>query len=175
LLVSLEKAREKKKRPPVQTQQVMQTTEVAADVDADRAGEAEEVRVQILHAAPVGARKAVRGDEVRMNYEGTLPDNQGKKFDAGDIDFVIGDGTMLRGFDVGVCGMAVGETRLMQIPPKMGYGKKGKRGRVPSNANLLFRVIMLDAGIDWESKAKSNITAQQREAAKRRGKKRRPP
>lgn len=166
----------------------MQTTEVAADVDADRAGEAEEVRVQtgwlaraggvkvqILHAAPVGARKAVRGDEVRMNYEGTLPDNQGKKFDAGDIDFVIGDGTMLRGFDVGVCGMAVGETRLMQIPPKMGYGKKGKRGRVPSNANLLFRVIMLDAGIDWESKAKSNITAQQREAAKRRGKKRRPP
>jgi len=69
---------------------------------------------------------AQEGDFVEVHYIGTLDD--GTEFDASrprgaPLDFVIGSGAMIAGFDEGVRGMAVGETRTIRIEPADAYGE----------------------------------------------------
>merc|ERR1712151_923561 len=92
-------------------------------------------------------------------------------FDRGDIDFILGDGSMVAGFDRGVFGMRVGERRLIYVPSKLGYGKKGKKPRIPPHADLWFDVSLTSAGCDWTDMRMSAMTANRREAKKRRNKK----
>merc|ERR1712039_379936 len=118
------------------------------------------------------------GHVVRLMYEGRLPAKNGKRFDAGQIDFVLGDGSMVPGFDIGVRGMAVGESRLIRIPWRMGYGKKGKKPKVPPCSDLEFSVVLTHSGIDWgtsqDLKDRTAVSKQRREAMRRRGRKPRP-
>ncbi len=51
---------------------------------------------------------------------------------------------MIEGWDKGVAGMKVGGTRVLTIPPAMGYGSRGAGGVIPPNATLLFEVELLD-------------------------------
>lgn len=65
------------------------------------------------------------GDSVKVHYVGTLED--GTVFDSSrdreaTLDFQVGTGQMIPGFDTGVVGMAVGETKNLMIPPEQGYG-----------------------------------------------------
>lgn len=131
------------------------------------------ITTEVMRAAEPGARVAAKGDVVKLLYEGRLPGKKDKSFDKGDIDFVLGDGSMVVGFDCGVAGMAVGERRVIFIPSKFGYGKKGKKPKVPPNSDLVFDVILTYAGCDWTdmTRAHANMSVQRREAAKRRGKK----
>ncbi len=69
---------------------------------------------------------AQEGDQVEVHYIGTLDD--GSEFDASrprgaPLDFVIGSGAMIAGFDAGVRGMAVGETKTIRIEPADAYGE----------------------------------------------------
>lgn len=69
---------------------------------------------------------AQEGDAVAVHYIGTLDD--GTEFDASrprgsTLDFVIGTGSMIAGFDEGVRGMAEGETRTVRIEPADAYGE----------------------------------------------------
>ena len=65
-----------------------------------------------------------KGDLVRVNYKGTLPN--GAVFDSterhGPLEFRIGDGTIIPGFEQGVIGMEVGEKRNVIVAPEEGYG-----------------------------------------------------
>mmetsp|Transcript_1123 Transcript_1123/g.2472 ORF Transcript_1123/g.2472 Transcript_1123/m.2472 type:complete len:278 (-) Transcript_1123:470-1303(-) len=133
------------------------------------------VVIETTRAAPPGAKKAVTGDVVKLLYEGKLPLKEMKTFDKGDIDFVLGDGSMVVGFERGVNGMLVGERRTIYIPAKFGYGKKGKKPKVPPNSDLVFDVILTSAGTDWTDMTFKNMSVQRREKAKRRGKKPRRP
>ncbi len=68
---------------------------------------------------------AQEGDSVAVHYVGTLDD--GTEFDASrprgaTLDFVIGSGGMIAGFDQGVRGMAVGEVKTIRIEPADAYG-----------------------------------------------------
>jgi len=68
---------------------------------------------------------AQEGDSVAVHYIGTLDD--GSEFDASrprgaTLDFVIGSGSMIAGFDEGVRGMTEGEVRTIRIEPADGYG-----------------------------------------------------
>ena len=81
--------------------------------------------------------------KVRVQYEGRLQ-STGKIFDAGQIDFRIGKGTVIKGWDVGVVGMRKGGKRRLTIPAPMGYGKHGS-GSIPANATLLFDVELVSA------------------------------
>jgi len=70
--------------------------------------------------------KAQHGDTVRVHYKGTL--NDGTMFDESPkdspLEFVIGKGQLLRGFEEGVIGLAVGESQTIHIPMKDGYGMR---------------------------------------------------
>ena len=50
---------------------------------------------------------------------------------------------MIPGWDKGFEGMKVGGTRVLTIPPQMGYGAGGAGGVIPPNATLVFEVELL--------------------------------
>ena len=61
------------------------------------------------------------------------------------IAFRLGAGEVIKGWDVGCAGMAVGERRQLFIPAKLGYGKRGAPPDIPPNADLNFSVELLKA------------------------------
>ena len=67
---------------------------------------------------------AEAGDHVYVHYTGTFPD--GKIFDSSvgkePLDFIIGAGQMIKGFDKAVVGMKIGESKVVTIPPEDAYG-----------------------------------------------------
>lgn len=94
--------------------------------------------------------KAGSGDEFRsgrvgvINYEGKLDD--GTVFDStknkGAAQFTFGGGGLIRGWEMAVPGMKVGEVRKIVIPPAMGYGDKDM-GDIPPNSTLTFEVELV--------------------------------
>lgn len=68
------------------------------------------------------------GDTVRVHYHGRLTD--GTTFDSSDgrdpLEFQVGSGQVIKGFDDGVTGMAVGEKRTINIPVDEAYGAKNE-------------------------------------------------
>ena len=72
------------------------------------------------------AQTVKNGDKIRVHYTGTL--NNGEMFDSSiknnrpPLEFTVGAGQMIKGFDKGVVGMAVGETRMLKLLPEEAYG-----------------------------------------------------
>lgn len=85
------------------------------------------------------------GDTVRVHYTGVLLD--GTVFDSsesrGPAEFPIGLGRLIRGWDLLIPQMKVGETREFVLPPELAYGDRGT-GPIPGGAYLYFRVQLLD-------------------------------
>ncbi|GAB1195120.1 peptidylprolyl isomerase fpr4 [Aspergillus pseudonomiae] len=88
---------------------------------------------------------AKAGNTVAMRYIGKLED--GKVFDANKkgkpFSFKLGKGEVIKGWDIGVAGMAVGGERRISIPPHLAYGKKALPG-IPGNSKLIFDVKLLE-------------------------------
>eukprot|EP00943_MAST-04B_sp_MAST-4B-sp1_P003135 g3135.t1 len=87
------------------------------------------------------------GDVCRMHYTGTLASN-GKKFDSSrdrgqPFEFTIGVGQVIKGWDIGVAKMSVGQRVNLHIPSKLGYGARGIGQDIPPNADLVFDVELL--------------------------------
>ncbi len=90
---------------------------------------------------------AKAGDSVAVHYTGWLTD--GEKFDSSvdrdtPFDFNLGVGQVIRGWDEGVEGMAVGGQRILIVPSMLGYGTSGAGGVIPPNATLIFKVELLE-------------------------------
>ena len=68
------------------------------------------------------------GDTIRVHYTGKLTD--GTQFDSSEgrdpLEFHVGSGMVIPGFDNGVIGMEIGETRVLTIPAKDAYGEKSE-------------------------------------------------
>jgi len=90
-----------------------------------------------------GSAEAKRGESVRVMYVGRLA--TGKVFDQseGPFEFRLGKGQVIRGWDLGVEGMRIGEQRTLIIPPELAYGSKGMPPVIPKNATLRFDVKMV--------------------------------
>jgi peptidylprolyl isomerase len=71
-------------------------------------------------------KQAQAGDTVRIHYSGTLDD--GTQFDTSEgsdpLEFAVGSGMVIAGFDKAVEGMAVGESKSVKIPPEEAYGPR---------------------------------------------------
>lgn len=97
--------------------------------------------------------EATVGKQVSVHYTGwlhdpTAPNGRGRKFDSSKdrgapFAFPLGAGHVIRGWDEGVQGMRVGGTRVLTIPPELGYGARGAGGVIPPNATLVFEVDLL--------------------------------
>ena len=88
---------------------------------------------------------ATTGQTVSVDYTGWLTD--GTKFDSSvgsqPFEFTIGAGRVIAGWDQGVAGMKVGGTRVLIIPPSLGYGANGAPPAIPPNATLKFQISLL--------------------------------
>ncbi len=91
--------------------------------------------------------EAEKFDILTVHYTGKLED--GTQFDSSKnpgrdpFRFTVGIGQVIRGWDEGFVGMKIGGTRLLTIPPELGYGVRGAGNAVPPNATLLFEVELL--------------------------------
>jgi len=91
-------------------------------------------------------KMAAHGDRVTVHYVGTLPD--GSVFDSSrqrdkPLQFRLGEGRVIAGWDEGVVGMAVGSIRRLTVPPELGYGDEGVPGKIPPDTVLVFEVELL--------------------------------
>ena len=109
--------------------------------------------LQIEDTITGSGAEAKAGQHVQVHYTGwlhdpTAPKNRGRKFDSSKdrgqpFSFGLGQGQVIRGWDEGFQGMKVGGTRVLTIPPEMGYGARGAGGVIPPNATLVFEVELL--------------------------------
>jgi FKBP-type peptidyl-prolyl cis-trans isomerase FkpA len=92
---------------------------------------------------------AVVGSRATTTYAGWLydsgkPAGKGTQFDPGPgpLTFVIGSGTLIKGFEQGVVGMKVGGQRRLIIPPELAYGSNPPSSTIPANATLVFDITL---------------------------------
>lgn len=91
--------------------------------------------------------RAAHGDRATFAWTLALLDADGNPqpvaLPAKDVTCTLGDGTLVRGLDFGLRGMAAGETRSITVPPHLGYGDKGAGGDlVPPGGVMRFTVQM---------------------------------
>ena len=88
--------------------------------------------------------EATAGSLVSVQYTGKL--ENGTVFDTSagkaPIQFPLGQGYVIQGWELGITGMKVGGKRLLIVPPDMGYGDKAN-GPIPANSTLIFEVELV--------------------------------
>lgn len=92
-------------------------------------------------------KKAEKGRTVSVHYSGQLED--GKVFDSSyarkkPIEFPLGMGHVIEGWDEGIELLQVGDKARFVIPSHLGYGSRGAGGVIPPNATLVFDVELMD-------------------------------
>jgi len=103
------------------------------------------VEVQTIQEGD-GSTYPKTGQTVVVHYTGTLAD--GSKFDSSrdrgkPFKFKIGKGEVIKGWDVGVAQMSVGQRARLVCSPDFAYGSKGHPGIIPPNATLTFDVELI--------------------------------
>lgn len=93
-------------------------------------------------------KEAGPGKVVEVHYVGVAW-STGRQFDASwdrgeTFDFMLGNGAVIEGWDVGVAGMKVGGRRRLTIPAPMGYGARGVPGVIKGGETLVFVVDLLN-------------------------------
>ena len=101
-------------------------------------------------------KEASVGNKVVVNYTGWFykplaTRQRGRKFDSSldagrePLEFQLGAGQVIKGWEQGVAGMKIGGKRTLIIPSALAYGKRGGGGgTIPSDADLIFDVELLD-------------------------------
>ena len=97
--------------------------------------------------------EAITGSTVSVHYTGWLyrplaKGHKGRKFDSSrdrgePLEFQLGAGRVIKGWEQGVVGMKVGGKRTLIIPSDLAYGSRSMPG-IPANSALIFDVELLD-------------------------------
>lgn len=104
--------------------------------------------LQITDITEGDGAEAAAGQTVSVHYVG-VAHSTGEEFDASynrgaPLDFRLGVGQVIEGWDNGVQGMKVGGRRQLVIPPHLGYGDRGAGGVIKPGETLIFVVDLLD-------------------------------
>ena len=113
---------------------------VAAGFDKTESG----LRYKIINKG--SGAQAEKGKTVSVHYKGSLLD--GTEFDSSykrnaPIDFPLGMGNVIAGWDEGIALLQIGDKARFVIPPHLGYGAQGAGGVIPPNATLIFDVELV--------------------------------
>lgn len=114
---------------------------IAASFEKTKSG----LRYKIIQTG--SGSKAEKGKTVSIHYEGSL--SNGQVFDSSfkrnqPIDFQLGIGQVIAGWDEGIGLLKVGDKARFVIPSELGYGSAGAGGVIPPNATLIFDVELMD-------------------------------
>jgi peptidylprolyl isomerase len=104
--------------------------------------------LQIIDVTEGDGAEAQAGSTVSVHYVG-VAHSTGEEFDASynrgnPLQFRLGVGQVISGWDTGVQGMKVGGRRRLVIPPHLGYGDRGAGGAIAPGETLIFVVDLLD-------------------------------
>ena len=103
------------------------------------------LRYQIIQKG--NGKQAEKGKTVSVHYQGAL--ENGEVFDSSykrkqPIDFKLGAGQVIEGWDEGIALLQVGDKARFVIPAYLGYGSRGAGGVIPGDATLVFDVELMD-------------------------------
>ena len=104
--------------------------------------------LDILDIREGDGAEAKPGDVVSVHYVG-VAHSTGEEFDASynrgaPLDFPLGAGRVIQGWDTGVAGMKVGGRRQLTIPPHLAYGDLGAGAVIKPGETLIFVVDLVD-------------------------------
>ncbi|MFY0623265.1 MAG: peptidylprolyl isomerase [Pelagimonas sp.] len=106
--------------------------------------------------------QAKSGDTVRIHYTGTL--NDGSTFDSSagrdPLEFTLGSGQVIPGFDTGVTGMSVGEKKTINIPAENAYGEVDPDARQAVPRDQIPADIPLEIGTMLQMQAPTGQVVQ---------------
>ena len=107
------------------------------------------LRLEVTEPAPASACRPEAGSICTVHYTGRLEGPEGAVFDcsktrSAPLEFTLGRGGVIRGWDIALRWLACGVRASLHIPAALAYGTKGKLPRVPPNANLYFEIQMVD-------------------------------
>ncbi|XP_057872081.1 peptidyl-prolyl cis-trans isomerase FKBP15-1 [Cryptomeria japonica] len=108
---------------------------------AKKSSDVVELQIGVKHKPKSCDIQAHKGDRIKVHYRGSLTDGTvfDSSFERGDpIEFELGSGQVIKGWDQGLLGMCVGEKRKLKIPSKLGYGDHGSPPKIPGGATLVF-------------------------------------
>jgi peptidylprolyl isomerase len=93
--------------------------------------------------------EAKAGSSIKAHYVG-VAHSTGEEFDASwnrgaPLDFQLGTGQVIKGWDDGIAGMKVGGRRKLIIPASLAYGDRGAGGVIKPGEALIFVVDLVDA------------------------------
>lgn len=118
---------------------------------ADETSQENQLKVEIVEKVDDCDVTSQKGNVLKVHYTGRLTD--GTQFDSSrdhgnPISFQLGAGQVIKGWDMGMIDMCVGEKRKLIIPPHLGYGDKGAGDKIPGGATLVFDVelVQIDEG-----------------------------
>ncbi|KAL2071874.1 hypothetical protein VTL71DRAFT_13109 [Oculimacula yallundae] len=107
------------------------------------------LKIEVIRAGDCSL-KTERGYLISVNYNGTLTD--GTVFDstysatgATPFAFEIGAGKVIKGWELGLLDMCIGDQRKLTIPPALGYGDHAN-GPIPANSTLIFYTELFAIG-----------------------------
>jgi peptidyl-prolyl cis-trans isomerase A (cyclophilin A) len=103
--------------------------------------------LEYIEVEPGSGAQAEAGKTVSVHYTGKFQD--GKVFDSSiprgePIEFALGQGRVIKGWDEGIALMKIGGKAQLVIPPILAYGERGAGGVIPPNATLVFDVELVD-------------------------------
>ena len=110
------------------------------------------LKIKVLKKTEKDARAPMPGNTVAIHYTGWIADEKGapgRQIDSSiergtPLEFTLGLGQVIKGFEEGIKQMKLGEKCRLFIPSDLGYGKKGVGLFIPPDPDLIFDVELVE-------------------------------